>query len=76
MASYGIPEPIIIAIKVVYTNTMAQVVTEDGNTDFFGLMETNVWTKVSGKTSAQLRNAPYQRHRTEPPGPQNGDVKP
>ena len=37
LAAYGIPEPIIIAIKAAYKNTMAQVVTKDGNTEFFNI---------------------------------------
>jgi len=41
MASYGIPETIITAIKSAYINTTAQVVTEDGNTNFF-CIETGV----------------------------------
>jgi len=41
LARYGIPETIITAIKWAYINTTAQVVTEDGNTDFFHI-ETGV----------------------------------
>ena len=37
LAAYGIPEIIVKAIKAAYTNTTAQVVTSDGNTDFFSI---------------------------------------
>ena len=35
LAAYGVPQEIIKAIRAAYTNTTAQEITEDGNTDFF-----------------------------------------
>ena len=34
---YGIPQPIIAAIKALYTHTQASVITPDGETDFFDI---------------------------------------
>ena len=34
---YGIPQPIIAAIKALYTHTQASVITPDGKTDFFDI---------------------------------------
>ena len=38
MLAYGIPSQIVKDIKGLYLDTMAQVVTEDGNTDFFPIV--------------------------------------
>ena len=35
LAAYGVPQEIIKAIRAAYTNTTAQVITEDGNAEFF-----------------------------------------
>ena len=37
LAAYGVPQEIIKAITAAYTNTTAQVVIEDGNTEFFSI---------------------------------------
>ena len=37
LAAYGVPLEIIKAIRAAYTNTTAQVITEDGNTEFFSI---------------------------------------
>ena len=38
LAAYGVPQEIIKAIRAACTNTTAQVITEDGNTEFFPFM--------------------------------------
>ena len=37
LSAYGVPQDIIKAIRVAYTNTTAQVITEDGNAKFFSI---------------------------------------
>ena len=37
LAAYGVSQEIIKAIRAAYTNTTAQVITEDGNTEFFSI---------------------------------------
>ena len=37
LAAYGVPQEIIKAIRAAYANTIAQVITEDGNTEFFSI---------------------------------------
>ena len=37
LAAYGVPQEIIKAIRAAYANTTAQVITEDGNTEFFSI---------------------------------------
>ena len=37
LAAYGIPQEIIKTIRATYTNTTAQVITEDGNTEYFSI---------------------------------------
>ena len=38
LLAYGIPSQIVEGIKGLYLDTMAQVVTEDGNTNFFPII--------------------------------------
>ena len=38
LKAYGIPHQIVTAIEVLYTNTLAKVISPDGDTDFFKIM--------------------------------------
>ena len=38
LRAYGIPEKIVQAINVMYTDTIAKVISQDGETDFFAIL--------------------------------------